>query len=153
MSNFQFYTKLILCFLVVAFSIWYLIDYKSLCGEFEALNYSIQLESPKHTPKAEILMNKGTIREVSAYSELDTCPNRPCIMASGQKAFIGAVACPRKYPLGTKIRINGLEGYQCLDRLSLKYDDRIDIFMGYGQEGLGRAKSFGIKILEVEILK
>ena len=44
---------------------------------------------------------------VMAYSELDSCHFPNCIMSSGKRAYIGAVACPRKYKLGTKVNIGG----------------------------------------------
>lgn len=45
---------------------------------------------------------------VTAYSELDSCHYPGCPMASGKKAYIGAVACPRHIKLGTTVIISGL---------------------------------------------
>lgn len=52
----------------------------------------------------------------------------PCIAASGDNICgrTDVVACPRKYPLGTKVQIDG-KVYVCLDRLAAKYDNRFDI--------------------------
>jgi len=49
------------------------------------------------------------------------------LTASGVPAFDGVVACPRKYPLGTMVKIQG-RIYECRDRTSLKYGDRFDIW-------------------------
>jgi 3D (Asp-Asp-Asp) domain-containing protein len=49
------------------------------------------------------------------------------ITASGAPASDGVIACPRKYPLGTIFKIQG-RMYKCGDRLSRKYDNRLDIW-------------------------
>ena len=49
------------------------------------------------------------------------------VTASGIPAFDGVVACPRKYPLGTMLKIQG-RIYECRDRTSLRYGDRFDIW-------------------------
>jgi len=62
------------------------------------------------------------IATVTAYT------SRPfATTASGSRGFDGVVACPRKFPFGTKVMIEG-KIYECLDRLSRKYDDRFDIW-------------------------
>ena len=74
----------------------------------------------------------------------------PCVGAGG---FIcgrnDVIACPRKYKIGTKVKING-NIYECLDRLAVKYDNRFDIFMNMDIAG---AKKFGIRRELVTILK
>lgn len=52
----------------------------------------------------------------------------PCIAASGDNICgrSDVVACPRAYPLGTEVRIDG-KRYVCLDRTALKFDGRWDI--------------------------
>ena len=90
---------------------------------------------------------------VSAYSSIESChnpQNNLCLMADGKPAELGAIACPRKFLLGTKFLIDGQE-YVCRDRLSLRYDNRFDLFFGYGYENYIRAKEWGIRKLEVYI--
>lgn len=70
-------------------------------------------------------------------------------MASGKKAYVGAVACPRDWKLGTIIRIDEVE-YICEDRYNKNLEDRIDIFFGYGQEAHERALQYGKKLLTVD---
>lgn|SRR3990167_7422887 len=91
------------------------------------------------------------IMPITAYSEIDSCHYENCLMASGKRAYVGAVACPRSWELGTKITING-KSYTCEDRYNANLPDRIDIFQGYGMESYKLAKEFGIK-QEVVIIK
>jgi len=89
--------------------------------------------------------------EVTAYSEYDSChTGESCLMASGKKAYVGAVACPRNIELGTKVLISGTE-YTCEDRTSLTYDGRYDIFMGFGDEGYNKAIAWGNRKLQITI--
>jgi 3D (Asp-Asp-Asp) domain-containing protein len=55
------------------------------------------------------------------------------------------------YPFGTKLRIDG-KVYTVEDRISKRYNNRIDRFMGYGQRAHDQAIEFGIQHLEVEII-
>ena len=48
-------------------------------------------------------------------------------MANGEQVHLGAIACPRRIKLGTKVLIDGQE-YICKDRLAKRYDDRFDIW-------------------------
>lgn len=76
------------------------------------------------------------IAVVTAYtaqrSETDDTPE---IMASGKRIYTNAIACPRRYPFGTKVIIDNKE-YTCEDRLAQKYDDRFDILMENVPEAL-----------------
>jgi 3D (Asp-Asp-Asp) domain-containing protein len=72
-------------------------------------------------------------------------------MASGKKAYVGAVACPRRFKLGTKVRIAG-QLLTCEDRTAKRYDGRFDIFQGYGQQAYDKAITWGIRRVAVEIL-
>ncbi|NDK09623.1 hypothetical protein GW846_02490 [Candidatus Gracilibacteria bacterium] len=71
--------------------------------------------------------------------------------ASGKKVFSGMLAAPSKYSFGTKIHLDGLGIGEVSDRggaivpagqRGYSYD-RIDIWMGYGDEGLKRALYWG----------
>lgn len=73
-------------------------------------------------------------------------------MASGKKAYVGAVACPRNLKLGTKVKLAG-RTYTCEDRTAKRYDGRYDIFQGYGQDAYRKAIRFSKQTLEVEVLK
>lgn len=86
----------------------------------------------------------------TAYSELDSCHNPNCAMASGKRAYVGAVACPRQWKLGTTVKIDGVI-YTCEDRYSARLSDRIDIFQGYGEEAHQKAVKYGVQIKTVLI--
>jgi 3D (Asp-Asp-Asp) domain-containing protein len=87
---------------------------------------------------------------VSAYTAIETCPNRSCVTASGQLAGPGAVACPRTIPLGTKIEIENMGTYTCLDRTAARVDGRYDIWFGYTEKDYQAAIQFGIRKLVVK---
>ncbi|MHA1280289.1 MAG: hypothetical protein ACTSQ8_24205, partial [Candidatus Helarchaeota archaeon] len=123
------------------------------------------LKSPE---KAVSVRNSGTLDEnvcgldvvncdntkpITAYSEFDSChTGDSCLMASGNKAYIGAIACPRDIKLYTRVVIDGIP-YVCEDRTSIKYDGRFDIFMGYGERAYEEAIQYGIQYREVWIQK
>src|SRR2546423_14332907 len=66
------------------------------------------------------------------------------VTASGSHTFEGVLACPRKYPFGTRFLIDG-KLYECRDRLNRKYDSRFDIW----KPSSGAARSFGKRTLKI----
>ena len=76
--------------------------------------------------------------------------------ADGTPVFVGMIAAPRNYNFGTKIFIPGLGVGAVHDRggaiISRDEFDRIDVWMGRGEEGLARALAWGMRVLEGEIL-
>ena len=56
------------------------------------------------------------------------------------------MACPRRFPFGTKVRIDG-KIYRCEDRMNARFDDRFDIW----KPSSAAARSFGKRELEVEV--
>jgi len=72
-------------------------------------------------------------------------------MASGRSAYVGAVACPRKLPLGSKVKIAG-KLLTCEDRTAKRFDGAFDIFQGYGPDAQKKAIRWGKQNLEVQIL-
>jgi len=92
----------------------------------------------------------GMVREITAYSEYDSChypAEGGCLTASGKIAKEG-MAASNLYPFGTKLIIGGRE-FTVEDRISKRYNNRIDIFMGYGEDGSQKAKEWGLKKLSV----
>ncbi|MCF7905796.1 peptidoglycan-binding protein [Candidatus Gracilibacteria bacterium] len=80
--------------------------------------------------------------------------------ADGTPVFPGMIAAPRTIPFGTKIKIPGLGMGAVHDRggaivnkgeRDLAKHDRLDVWMGYGMEGLRRALAFGVQHLDCEI--
>lgn len=81
--------------------------------------------------------------------------------ASGRKVFPGMIAAPKTYAFGTKIELDGLGIGTVADRggaivkageKGQEYD-RLDVWMGYGDEGLARALKWGVRVVDGEVLK
>ena len=84
--------------------------------------------------------------DISHYSELDSChypTPEGCLTASGKIAEVGMVAT-NLFPFGTKLEIDGLI-YTVEDRISTRYNERIDIWVGHGQRAHEQAKRLGVK--------
>ena len=121
--------------------------------EKSASSDEIELRTENKLRVENKLTTGRKINAVSAYSELDSChypTSEGCLTASGKIARVGMVAT-NLYPFGTKLKI-GNKIYIVEDRISKKYNDRCDIFMGYGKESHQEALKFGIQYLPVEIL-
>lgn len=71
--------------------------------------------------------------------------------ADGTPVYVGMVAAPPSYKFGTKVQVPGLGVLEVHDRggaIQLQEGGkihRIDVWAGYGEEGLARALSFGVK--------
>ena len=104
--------------------------------------FTIENESQKSEPEVKAVeKSEGRIitARVTQYTLLGT-------MASGKQVYDGAIACPRAIKLGTAVEIDGIE-YICEDRLSLKYDNRFDIW----QQDYDTAITWGIREKEIII--
>lgn len=80
--------------------------------------------------------------------------------ADGTGVYPGMIAAPSSYTFGTKVCIPSLGCGKIHDRggaivekgkRSLARHDRLDIWMGYGEEGLRRALAWGVQHLECEV--
>lgn len=113
----------------------------------------VKLRTENKTKLRTKLRTENKTNAISAYSELDSChypSSKGCFTASGKIARVGMVAT-NLYPFGTKLKI-GNKIYIVEDRVSKKYNNRYDIFMGYGEEAHQEALKFGIQYLPVEII-
>lgn len=104
-------------------------------------------EKPKPSREEE---RYDFVAEVTAYTAYDDNMNGKGITASGVKARpYHTIAMSRKYPFGTKVRI---EGFDCIfvveDRGGAITGNDIDIFMTSKQEAL----NFGRRKLKVKII-
>jgi 3D (Asp-Asp-Asp) domain-containing protein len=107
---------------------------------------------PVERKKLTVAKSLGSLATVTAYSEYDSChTGSTCLMASGKKAYVGAIACPRKYKLGTRVVIDTTP-YICEDRTATSVDGRFDIFYGYGQEAYDKAIQFGKQTKTITII-
>jgi 3D (Asp-Asp-Asp) domain-containing protein len=95
------------------------------------------------TKNNTIVVENEIIKPIEKYFVTGYCLNQDP-MASGKLVYDGAVACPRRIPLGTKVKIQGTE-YVCEDRLAKRYDDRFDIWFTTCEQAI----NWGIQELEV----
>lgn len=87
---------------------------------------------------------------VTAYNTFSNqTDNTPCISADNTNICgrSDIVACPRKYPFGTKVNILGRD-YVCHDRTALRFDSRFDISF---DKRIKEAREFGKQKVEVKI--
>jgi len=81
--------------------------------------------------------------------------------ASGKPVFEGMLAAPKKYDFGTKIYLEGYGVGSVQDRGGAIVEagvrghehDRIDIWMGYGDDGRKRAINWGKRTVKAEIVE
>ncbi len=87
----------------------------------------------------------------SAYTAAaDECGKSDGITASGLKVTEKrTLACPREFPFGTKIKIEGMGEYRCEDRGGAIKGNKVDIYMETKKE----AFAFGRQNLTAEIIQ
>ncbi|HCP08570.1 MAG TPA: hypothetical protein DIT25_02095 [Candidatus Moranbacteria bacterium] len=95
-------------------------------------------------PKGQFTVN------ASAYTAAaDECGKSDGITASGVKVQEKrTIACPREFPFGTKIKIDGYGTYVCEDRGGAIKGNKIDIYV----ETKGEAFAFGRRNLTAEVI-
>lgn len=71
--------------------------------------------------------------------------------ADGTKVYPGMAAASREFPFGTKMEIPGFGVVAVHDRGGAIKGNRIDIWMGEGEEGLSRALGWGMRTLQVTV--
>ena len=113
----------------------------------DEMNNPTIIVPPVEEPKQEV----SEIATVTGYTAIESCSNTGCHMANGEKAYVGAIACPRKLSFGTVVTIEGFGDLICSDRTALRFDGRYDVFMGYTQEDYQKAIQFGKRQLKVII--
>lgn len=103
-----------------------------------------------YVPAPELPRGYAVEATVTAYtSSPDETDDTPFITASGATTRRGIVACPSKYPFGTRLEIEGKE-YDCQDRMNRRYrdDERFDVWVPTKSE----ARKWGKKELEITVL-
>jgi 3D (Asp-Asp-Asp) domain-containing protein len=105
---------------------------------FLLLTLALALTTPAHAPK----LRRFT---VSAYCHCRVCTHRgDGITASGVRVREGTtIAAPRSIPFGTRIWVPGAGWRTVQDRLSRRYDHRLDLYFTSHK----RALQWGIKTL------
>jgi hypothetical protein len=99
------------------------------------------------------------VARVTAYSELDSCHypdgRGGCLNAYNQSIQDGEIACPLSYKKGTKIEIDGIGTFTCMDKTAQWVQDRnmtFDIWFGYGVEAYREAIEFGAQELRYRVV-
>ncbi|MFA5871864.1 MAG: 3D domain-containing protein [Parcubacteria group bacterium] len=99
--------------------------------------------------KSQPLPEGSFVVNASAYTAAaDECGKSDGITASGVKVHRGTLACPRKFPFGTKMEIEGMGIYTCEDRGGAIKDNHVDIYMPTKAEAFG----FGRKNLIATVI-
>lgn len=108
--------------------------------------------APKTVPVSNKNLPKGkfTINASAYTAAADECGKSDGITASGVKVKENeTIACPREYPFGTKVKIEGYGTYVCQDRGGAIKGNKFDIYM----ETKTEAFAFGRRNLTAEIVK
>lgn len=80
--------------------------------------------------------------------------------ADGTQVYPGMLAAPKSYPFGMKIEIPGLGVGAIHDRggaiveagqRAIATHDRLDVWMGKGEEGLARALQWGVRTVQAKV--
>ena len=85
-----------------------------------------KFENQGRKVRGGILMDDGTAGD---------CVHAASISLLGRKPMTVA-ACPKEYPIGTRIKLEGIGTVTCFDRGGAIKGNRIDIWTGFGTEGL-----------------
>lgn len=101
--------------------------------------------------KSAILPEGKFIVNASAYTAAaDECGKSDGITASGLMVKVNeTIACPKNFPFGTKLQIEGMGTYVCQDRGGAIKGNHIDIYMETKKE----AFSFGRRNLLAQVVK
>ena len=116
----------------------------------EDAEHSRILAKWKTKQKSGNLPSDKFIINASAYTAAaDECGKSDGITASGLKVKEKrTLACPRAYPFGTKVKIDGYGTYTCEDRGGAIKGNHFDIYMKTKKE----AFAFGRRNLEAEVV-
>lgn len=106
-------------------------------------------EKQAHIWKNWQVGKKFTVNASAYTAAADECGKSDGITASGLKVTEKrTLACPKEFPFGAKIRIDGMGEYRCEDRGGAIKGNKVDIYMETKQE----AFAFGRQNLEAEIV-
>ncbi len=119
--------------------------------------YPLSVKANNHTDIVESALVSSLDCVVTAYYqplpdqqnfsrevfEAEVAMNGDDTTASGTKVALGTVAAPPEYPFGTIVDINGFGVGEVRDRGGAIKNNRFDIWMGKGDEGLARATNWG----------
>ncbi len=119
--------------------------------------YPLSLKADHHTDIVENVLISSLDCVVTAYYQplpsqnnllqgnfaAEVAMNGDDTTASGTKVALGTVAAPPEYPFGTIVDIGGFGIGEVRDRGGAIKNNRFDIWVGKGDEGLARAANWG----------
>ena len=124
--------------------------YMAQWQEEQCSNYDIKIEAPVN---GNIEIDEPEYTEIFATiyaysSEVEQTDSDPYTMASGNKVYDGAIACPEFVAFGTKVEVKE-KMYTCEDRMGERYRNKnyFDIWMTTKEE----AKEWGIVGAHIKI--
>ncbi len=139
---------LILAFLVISFNLATPIIAFIIAEGFTTSSY----QAPDVAKQIDV--SKGTARNVTAYNVGDPrqTHSKPCIGASGDNLCNlvkkGVNVCAANFvPLGSKLYVDTVGECTVLDRMNVRFGNRVDVAMGKSE--YGRAVKFGVQKLNV----
>ncbi len=104
----------------------------------------------KKTVSADLPDGDFTINASAYTAAADECGKSDGITASGKKVAQGrTLACPRGYPFGTRIEIDGMGVYTCEDRGGAIKGNHFDVYM----QTKSQAFAFGRRNLTARVVK
>jgi 3D (Asp-Asp-Asp) domain-containing protein len=116
----------------------------AVLGQFtKKFNYSY-IEQIKLLPD-----DPFSITATAYTASADECGKADGITASGNQVHRGTLACPKSYPFGTKIEIDGMGTYVCEDRGGAINGNHFDIYVPTKSE----AFAFGRQTLLAQVEK
>ncbi len=85
-------------------------------------------------------------------SEESQTDSTPFHTASGEYVSWGGIACPRKYPFGTRVMAAG-EIFYCNDRMNIRYENQLEEYFDIWFPSRESAEGFGRTRQEIYIMK
>lgn len=145
-------TLLLLLLMFVSLGIFAIATAVSAPATIEYEREEVQEVAPQEKPTEEEKEDNSVLvlATITAYtSSVDETDDTPFITASGSTTGQGVIACPRKYPFGTQVEIQG-ELFVCEDRMNIRYEgqERFDIWM----ETKSEAYQWGVRELHIKVV-
>jgi 3D (Asp-Asp-Asp) domain-containing protein len=104
---------------------------------------------PANVAEAQVEGIDITAQVTSYSSDIAETDDTPDITASNTHVHEGTLACPKRYPFGTKVRIEGKE-YVCEDRMNQKkFPERFDVWQSNKEDAI----RWGVRTLTITILQ
>lgn len=109
---------------------------------------SFTIENPQRlTLPKETSMIVWEQAQASAYTAGDGY-TPGVTMANGEVVHVGAIACPRRIALGTRIELQDIGVFTCKDRMAARYQNTFDIY----KDNIADVRAFGRRDVEYRVI-